>query len=311
MKVKNGGAPSSENNELNPENKDLIAGFAKYMLRERGLSKNTVTAYTSDLNAYMGYAQQHSRPIDSLETARYWLSDQLTSGISRSSMARRTACLRSFSRWYASSRKVPDFAARLHSPTPDQTLPRILSEENVRKLLDTAREQAASGEPAAIRDWAIFEMLYATAMRISELISLNVQDVGSRVISVIGKGNKERRIPVGEVALTALDRYLTQARPRLTTPKTTGALFLGKHGKRIDSRVVRDSLLRLTAAAGVRSISPHDLRHCAATHMLDHGADLRMVQEFLGHTSLATTQRYTHVSRNRLLNAYQQAHPRA
>lgn len=278
---------------------------------------------------------------------RAWLGTMYRQGTSRATLARRIASFRTFSTWALKHGFMSrDSGSRLHAPKPDNALPTILSEAQVVRLLDTARVQAytprlgvldaksarkdsesgqdrsAAGEanpdisnPVGLRDWALLELLYATGVRVSELTGLRLRDInrGEATIRVYGKGDKERIVPYGIPAGLALEEYLEQGRPALIAPdKTAGDwVFLGVKGGRLDTRLVRGMLHRMTAVAGVPDVGPHGLRHTAATHLLNGGADLRSVQEILGHASLGTTQRYTHLSTEGLRRVYLQSHPHA
>jgi integrase/recombinase XerC len=208
-----------------------------------------------------------------------------------------------------------DVGATLATPKPHRTLPGVLTQGDAVTALDSMATRAAEFDtPASIRDVAIVELLYATGARVSEVCGLDLEDLdfNRNTIRVLGKGNKERMIPMGTPAVKALNTYIKDARPLLANDKSARALFLGARGKRIDQRAVRTIVYEaLSALEGVERMGPHALRHSAATHLLEGGADLRTVQEILGHASLATTQIYTHVSTDRLRQAFKQAHPRA
>jgi integrase/recombinase XerC len=202
----------------------------------------------------------------------------------------------------------------LGSPRAGRALPGVLDEVQIRLLLDSAAERVVLGEPLGSRDLAVLELLYATGIRVGELVGLDLEDVdeGRRVVRVFGKGRKERTVPFGLPAEHALRRWVTNGRPLLVTGASGSALFLGARGSRLDQRSVRRVVHeRLADVPGAPDLGPHGLRHTAATHLLEGGADLRAVQELLGHASLATTQLYTHVTTDRLRAAYRQAHPRA
>lgn len=250
-----------------------------------------------------------------LADLRAWLSTRAQAGHSRASLARHSAAIRTFSTWlYKNSYTNVDAGLRLGSARPDNKLPQVLSEAQVSALLtyfhQAAQPKSRKIDSVAVRNWALIELIYAGALRVSEAVGLNLSDVQpDNTLRVIGKGNKERVVPFGIPARAALDAWLDVRDDMVTTEYD--ALFLGVRGGRLDSRTVRIILDRATAHAGVPAISPHDLRHSAATHMLNGGSDLRSVQEFLGHASIGTTQRYTHVSAERLRAAFGQAHPRA
>ncbi len=293
------------------------ADFEQHLAVERDLSVHTVRAYLGDLDQMLGHAvalgHADVTTID-LRTLRSWLANQQTRGRSRTTMARRATTVRVFTAWLARTGRAPaDAGAALGSPKAHRTLPPALSQDEARLLLDAAAEQAADGSALGARDVAVLELLYATGIRVGELCGLDVDDVDDerRVVRVLGKGRKERSVPYGRPAAQALDRW-TLARSELAGPRSAGALFLGARGGRLDQRAVRSLVhARLAEVPGAPDLGPHGLRHTAATHLLDGGADLRSVQELLGHASLATTQIYTHVTTDRLRQAYRQAHPRA
>lgn len=299
---------------------EAIEAYERELRLRRGLSENTVAAYVREARSLLEFIWQIAacavdEPMDlaGLELAdiRAWLAYSQSKGHSRSYLARHSASIRTFCRWLHSTGHTDvDAAARLKAPRPDNALPRVLNQDQARKLLTYASELAASGDPLALRDHAAVELLYASGLRISELCSLDVDSLGpDSTVRVVGKGDKERIVPFGIPARRAITAYLP-ARARLLV-RPGRALFLGARGGRLDPRTFRQTIHRLAAGAGVPDISPHDLRHSAATHLLDGGSDLRTVQEILGHASLGTTQRYTHVSSERLRAAFAQAHPRA
>jgi integrase/recombinase XerC len=250
-----------------------------------------------------------------LRVLRSWLAHQQVTGRSRTTLARRATAVRVFTSWLAHTGRAPtDVGASLRSPKGRQTLPPVLRQDEARELIAAAARLADDGSPLGLRDTAMLELLYATGVRVGELVALDVDDIdrGRNVVRVFGKGRKERTVPFGQPAARAIDGWLTMGRPRLVAPGAGPALFLGARGRRIDQRAVRTLVHRRIAdVPGAPDIGPHGLRHTAATHLLEGGADLRSVQELLGHASLATTQLYTHVSTERLRQAYRQAHPRA
>lgn len=245
---------------------------------------------------------------------RSWLAKQQSLGKSRSTIARRATAARVFTAWAQRTGRIEtDPGALLASPKPHKSLPGVLGQADTRTVLDAAAVAADDGSPVGLRDLAIMELLYATGIRVGELCALDLDDVdpGRRVVRVFGKGRKERSVPYGVPAGVALDGWLDGARAKLFRPGSGPALFLGARGARIDQRTVRRLVHARMAAVDAPDMSPHGMRHTAATHLLEGGADLRSVQEMLGHASLATTQIYTHVSADRLRRAYEQAHPRA
>jgi len=299
-----------------------LAAYERHLGVERDLSEHTVRAYIGDVLSLLEHAAAmgHSdlAAID-VRTMRSWLARQRSIGLSRTTTARRATAARTFTSWaHRTGRRPDDPAAALGSPRPSRTLPQGLRREDVRLLLDAAAERAVAGEgtpePLGVRDLAILELLYATGIRVGELCGLDVDDLDPerRVVRVLGKGRKERSVPYGVPAARSLERWTTSARGRLAVPGSGPALFLGARGARINQRAVRTLVHdRLADVPGAPDLGPHGLRHTAATHLLEGGADLRSVQELLGHASPATTQLYTHVSAERLRAAYLQAHPRA
>ncbi len=294
-----------------------MAEFERHLSSARDVSPHTLRAYTGDLRSLTAHltALGHDS-VDTLDlrALRSWLAQQQTLGRSRATMARRSASARAFTAWLARTGRTPtDAGAALASPKAHRPLPAALKQDEVRLLLDAAAEQAHHEDPVGCRDLAVLELLYATGIRVGELCGLDVDDLddGRRVVRVLGKGRKERSVPYGVPAATALDRWRA-VRVQLARPGSGPALFLGARGGRIDQRTVRTVVhRRIAEVPGAPDLGPHGLRHTAATHLLEGGADLRSVQELLGHASLATTQIYTHVTRDRLRSAYEQAHPRA
>ncbi|OFU56618.1 recombinase XerC [Corynebacterium sp. HMSC11D10] len=288
-----------------------VGDFADYASLVLGRSPNTVKGYVSDLATLAGYADTFD--AFTLEALRTWLADALTAGRSRATLARRTAAARAFSTWaYRQGYIDHDAAARLKAPKVNRALPNVVRGERATELVEA--DTADDAHPAEhLRDRAILELLYATGMRVGELTGLNLADIdlARGLARVTGKGNKQRVVPFGREATLALNEWLEFGRSELANGKAEDAVFVGSRGGRIDQRQVRRVVERAGQRAGVSDISPHTLRHTAATHMLEGGADLRVVQEMLGHSSLQTTQIYTHVSAQRLKNVYDQAHPRA
>jgi integrase/recombinase XerC len=309
-----------------------IDDFAVYLDAERGYSEHTIRSYRADLNGLVDFGSENGTSDTgelSLELLRDWLWAGSQAGLAKSTLARRSATARGFTAWLARTGEAPsDVAARLKAPKSDHHLPRVLTRGQIDAVLASlaAKADAAKadtgeshiGDPAAIRDLAVVELLYASALRVSELVGLDLTsvDLGRLTVRVIGKGNKERVVPFGVPAKTAIVRYLHEARPVLLEAAREGnagdALFLARSGKRLGTRTVYELVSSLLAdIPGSGPSGPHALRHTAATHLLDGGADLRAVQEMLGHASLGTTQIYTHVSAERLKASYASAHPRA
>jgi len=299
---------------------ELLDAFESHLRHERGLSDNTVRAYAGDLRHLAARLGADSDDVDNvLRTAtladlRTWLAAMDREGRSRTTLARRGAAARAFYGWAADTdRIVPNPAIRLASARPATVLPTVLSDRDVVALLDVARDRCDDGDPIHLRDWAAVELLYATGMRVGELAGVDLADLDldQRLVRVIGKGDKERVVPFGRPAAAAAVAWLERGRPALVGAETDSAVFLGRRGQRANQRQIREAVHELCRLAGLEEVAPHALRHTAATHLLTGGSDLRNVQEVLGHASLATTQRYTHVSAERLRAAYQLAHPRA
>lgn len=290
-----------------------LEAFLRHLTLERGRSAHTVRAYRTDLTGALAGLGDLAE-LD-LARLRRWLSAAHDAGTSRGSTARRVAAARTFTAWaHRRGLLAQDPGLRLVSPRPRPALPAVLRAEQVEQLMEAAASGAAQGDPVALRDHALLEILYATGVRVAELCGLDLGDVDASrsTLRVIGKGDHERTVVHGEPAARALRRWLAEGRPALARPGSPPALLLGVRGGRLDPRVARQVVHRaLTAVPGAPDVGPHGLRHAAATHMLDGGADLRHVQELLGHARLSTTQIYTHVSVERLRAAHEQAHPRA
>ncbi|MEO6996567.1 MAG: tyrosine recombinase XerC [Terracoccus sp.] len=296
---------------------ELLEAFARYLGAERGRSEHTQRAYLGDVRHLLSYAAGRAvTDLDQLSLAdlRAWLGDQADGQAARATIARRAASARTFLGWAehtARIRRSP--AIRLVAPKRGSSLPGVLKHDEANRLLDVAAVRADDDDPVHVRDRAVLELLYASGIRVGELVGLDIDDLDlrERLVRVMGKGSKERIVPFGVPASVALTAWL-DARPRLVTTGSGPALFLGRRGRRVDPRQVREVVHELLShLPDAPDLGPHGLRHSAATHLLDGGADLRMVQELLGHASLATTQIYTHVSVDRLRSSYEQAHPRA
>ncbi len=245
---------------------------------------------------------------------RDWLYAISQRGLAKSSIARKSAAVRSFTAWLLSSGEITtDPGLRLKSPKADRPLPKVVAKDSLVEIFEYLTRAAATGEPEAIRDQLVFELLYATGARVSEIVGLNLLDVdfGRNIISVMGKGSKQRMVPFGTPARESLERWLAGPRQSLASDPSEQALLINSKGRRLGVRAVYQLVARLLSATPTGAAGPHTLRHTAATHLLDGGADLRAVQELLGHASLGTTQIYTHVSVERLRAGYQNAHPRA
>ncbi|MCT1612967.1 tyrosine recombinase XerC [Corynebacterium sanguinis] len=288
---------------------EAIEDFAEHAELVLGRSPATVKAYRSDLATLLPFATTFAELT--LPTLRAWLADAVSRGLARSTLARRTSTVRAFSTWACNQGYLQsDPAARLLSPKVNRHLPTVVEAEAAGELVEA--EINDDDHPAeALRDRAMLELLYATGMRVAELSALDIGDVdlGRGAVKVTGKGDKQRIVPFGGAASDAVQRWVSAGRGELAGD--TDALFVGSRGKRIDQRQVRRIVERAAVRTGAGEISPHSLRHSAATHMIEGGADLRVVQEMLGHSSLQTTQIYTHVSAQRLKNVYDRAHPRA
>lgn len=297
----------------------MLDEFDQYLALQRGRSAHTRRAYLGDLRSLLAFVEDRSPGAGlqglTLPLLRSWLATQATAGAARSTLARRTSAAKTFTAWALRRGLLSDDpAARLQTPVARRTLPAVLRQDQALDALGAAKSGAQQNDPLALRDRLIVEMLYATGIRVSELCGLDIDDVDRprRLLRVLGKGNKQRTVPYGAPADAALTAWLTEGRPKLATDRSGPALLLGARGGRLDPRQVRTVVHQtVSAVAGAPDIGPHGLRHSAATHLLEGGADLRVVQELLGHSSLATTQLYTHVSVARLRAVHDQAHPRA
>ena len=298
---------------------EIRDSYTHYLVNEKALSTHTVRAYLGDLDSFIEHLANNgvTEIVDvSLQLIRSWLATQQVRGGARTTLSRRAVSIRLFTKWAAKRGYMAvDVGATLATPKSHHTLPGVLTQGDAVTAIDSMATRAAEFDtPTSIRDVALVELLYATGARVSEVCGLDLEDLDfhRNTIRVLGKGNKERMIPMGAPAVKALNTYINDARPQLANDKSARALFLGARGKRIDQRAVRTVVYEaLSALEGVERMGPHSLRHSAATHLLEGGADLRTVQEILGHSSLATTQIYTHVSTDRLRQAFKQAHPRA
>lgn len=297
---------------------EAVQEFVRHLRAERNRSLHTQRAYATDVRALLDFAVERgcSEVSDlSLTLLRSWLAAQTSAGLSRATIARRAAAARTFCAWATRTGRIPrDPALRLVAPRRDRTLPGVLGRQQASDLLDVAAVAADDGDPLHLRDRVALELLYSSGVRVGELVGLDVDDVDleRRVLRVVGKGNKQRVVPFGVPASNAVRQWLSEGRPQLATVASGPALLLGRRGRRADQRQVREAVHSLLEhVSGADDLGPHGLRHSAATHLLEGGADLRAVQELLGHATLATTQIYTHVSVERLKATYEQAHPRA
>ncbi|KAA2260743.1 tyrosine recombinase XerC [Solihabitans fulvus] len=301
----------------------VLDQYERHLALERGHSPHTVRAYVGDVVALLGHLAADGPPargdhaLGALDLAalRSWLADQHAAGAGRTTLARRAASARTFTAWAArAGHLAADPGPRLAAPRPHRKLPAVLHREQADAAMEAAQSGAAEGDPVALRDQAVVELLYATGVRVSELCGLDIDDVdySRRLVRVLGKGSRERAVPFGQPAERAVRRWLSEGRPALVTAGSLAALFLGARGGRLDPRmarrIVHDTVGAVPDAA---DMGPHGLRHSAATHLLEGGADLRTVQELLGHATLATTQLYTHVTVERLKAIHDRTHPRS
>ncbi|MCD2115501.1 MULTISPECIES: tyrosine recombinase XerC [Rhodococcus] len=296
-----------------------LEDFVDHLRLEGNRSEHTIRAYRADIRSLLQHLADRNpdaRITDlDLDLLRSWLAGMVAAGAARTTLARRTSSARVFTAWLVRTRRLDaDPATRLVSPRPHRSLPAVLRDDQALEIMEAAKSGARELDPVALRDRVIVELLYATGIRVGELCAVDIDEVDAerRVVRVLGKGDKERIVPYGGPAAEALDAWLRHGRPHLARPSSGAALLLGKRGGRIDQRQVRSVVHdAVSSVPGAPDLAPHGLRHSAATHLLEGGADLRVVQEVLGHSSLATTQLYTHVSVARLRAAHDQAHPRA
>lgn len=295
---------------------DQLKDFIHFLIVEKGLAKNTIISYERDLKSYVHYLNKVENVLLLNDVQRvhivHFLGFLKEQGKSSKTLARHIASLRAFHQFLLRD-KVTDHDPSVHIETPkmERSLPKVLNLQEVEILLDSPKLNDHFG----IRDKAMLEILYATGIRVSELIGLDIGDIHLTMgfVRCIGKGNKERIIPIGKTALNALQQYLEQGRPFFVNKKLReDALFLNHHGHRLTRQGFWKILKKLAKEAGIqKDLTPHTLRHSFATHLLENGADLRAVQEMLGHADISTTQIYTHVSKTRLKDVYSKFHPRA
>ncbi|GGC60885.1 tyrosine recombinase XerC [Hoyosella rhizosphaerae] len=306
-----------------------INKFAEYLQMQRGRAEHTVRAYLADLRSLLTHAANGGAtrlPDLNLNVVRSWQASQAAAGLSRSTLARRASSVKTFTAWALKEGLIDhDPAARLMSPRRHRTLPSILRQDQAAGILDALSgyiadeghedaERTPEEHAALLRNRLIVELLYSCGIRVGELCGLDVDDIDQKnmVIRVLGKGRKERVVPYGKPAQKALSAWLEHGRPLFAAAHSQNALLLGVRGGRLDQRQARSVVHEVLGANdSIPDLAPHGLRHSAATHLLEGGADLRVVQELLGHSSLATTQLYTHVSVARLRSVHEQAHPRA
>jgi integrase/recombinase XerC len=298
---------------------ETVAAFERHLRSERGRSEHTTRAYLGDVRKLVEFLAVE-REVADLSAARLgdlrsWLAAQASSGAARSTIARRSAAARSFLGWATRTGRIPvDPSLRLVAPKRASHLPEVLRASEAAALLQVAAVASDDQDPIHLRDRAAMELLYASGIRVGELTALDVDDLDLDVglLRVMGKGGKERTVPFGVPAGEAVQAWLQLGRPQVVVEGSGAALLLGRRGRRADPRQIRSALHQLLVhVPDAPDMGPHGLRHSAATHLLEGGADLRLVQELLGHASLATTQIYTHVSVDRLKASYRQAHPRA
>ncbi|WP_345502146.1 tyrosine recombinase XerC [Pedococcus ginsenosidimutans] len=297
---------------------EVLAAFERHLHSERGRSEHTTRAYLGDVRSlvsFLGETGVADLADVRLQDLRAWLAQQAQAGAARSTIARRSAAVRTFLAWASQTGRIDaDPSLRLVAPKRGSHLPEVLRQADATALLDVAAVASDDQDPIHLRDRAALELLYASGIRVGELAALDIDDVDldRNVVRVMGKGGTERTVPFGVPAREALVAWLELGRPQLAVAGSGAALLLGRRGRRADPRQIRSALHELLRhVPDAPDIGPHGLRHSAATHLLEGGADLRLVQELLGHASLATTQIYTHVSVDRLKQSYRQAHPRA
>lgn len=295
----------------------LLEEFASELSIGRGFSPNTVKAYVSDvsdLRSFMESKSQNEIEDFDLELLRDWLWRLSEKGLTKTTLARKAAAARAFTAWLHKQNKIQsDPGLKLRSPKASRTLPRVVSREAMSGIFDKLEPLAVGDNPGAIQDLLMVELLYGSGIRVSELVGLNLEDIdyGRKILRVTGKGNKQRMVPYSDPASDALGSWIREGRAQFENEVSNSALLITSRGKRVGVRQVYALVAGLLGETAVGQAGPHALRHSAATHLLDGGADLRAVQELLGHSSLATTQIYTHVSVDRLKQGYLKAHPRA
>ncbi|MEN0659986.1 site-specific tyrosine recombinase XerD [Caldifermentibacillus hisashii] len=296
--------------------KDYLKDFLHYLIVEKGLAENTIQSYRRDISAYLIFIEKKLQITDINHVTRVHIMQFLSclkdEGKSARTIARHIASIRSFHHFLILDKIVDhDPTVHIETPHPELKLPKVLNTDEVDTLLNTPDLTTTLG----LRDKAMLELMYATGMRVSELVNLNINDVHLSLgfVRCLGKGNKERIIPIGKMATEALKGYLEKARPKLINQKNkTDSLFMNHHGQRLSRQGFWKILKQMAVKAGIeKELTPHTLRHSFATHLLENGADLRSVQELLGHSDISTTQIYTHVTKTRLKDVYNQFHPRA
>lgn len=295
----------------------LIDRFIAYLNGAKGYSVQTQRAYRSDLIDFLQSVTAKTNKDSAeltLDDIRDWLYAVAEAGAAKSTVARKSASVRSFTSWLErQGLHETDLGLRLRTPKSSRTLPKVISRQALAEVFETLATGAKTLDPTKIQDQVIVELLYATGMRVSELANLGLADIdfARKLLRVTGKGNKQRMVPYGQPAAAAMEAWIKFGRPKFQTDQSDDSLLLSSKGKPLNVRVIYSVVANLLANTPMGSAGPHALRHTAATHLLDGGADLRAVQELLGHASLGTTQIYTHVSVERLKQGYQGAHPRA
>lgn len=305
--------------ELPEDLEALLSEYGRHLRLGRNRSAHTVRAYLGDARSLLAHLVHHTpdASVGELDTGvlRSWLAEHTERGAARTTVARRASSARTFTAWLTrTGRLATDPGPRLGTPKAHRVLPAVLGRHQAAQAMAAAESGAAQQDPMTLRDRLIVELLYATGIRVSELCGLDIDDIDRerRVVRVLGKGNRERSAPFGVPADDALENWLRYGRPLLAGAESGRALLLGRRGRRLDQRQARTVVHEVVAAVpGAPDMGPHGLRHTAATHLLEGGADLRVVQELLGHASMATTQLYTHVSVDRLRKVHDRAHPRA
>ena len=289
-----------------------LTGFVAH-LASRGTSGNTQKAYLSDLRDLLAFLDGKKRQLD-LESLRDWMWALSEAGATKTTLARKTSSAKAFTN-YLFEREVieSDPGLRLKAPKLDRGLPKVATEKSLDEVFTRLQFLATADNPAGLRDLCAFELLYATGMRVSELAGVDLEDVdySRALVRVTGKGNKQRMLPFGSSAMSSIEAWVRDGREQCRTDSSPSALLLTSRGKRVGVRQLYSLVAEQLSQTPTGKAGPHTLRHSAATHLLDHGADLRAVQEILGHASLSTTQIYTHVSVDRLRKSFEQAHPRA
>jgi len=294
--------------------KDMVEEFLSYLSVEKGLSDNTTIAYRNDLYKYSTFLNEKKKRLHIQEATRSDIGDYMMSlkdnGLSPNSISRNLVAIKVFHRFLLRERYLKeDVTSVLDSPKPWKHLPEALSVSDVENVIKMPNTRTAMG----VRDKAVIELMYATGLRVSELVNLGVDNINLDIgfIKCIGKGNKERIVPIGKQAQGALDRYISKARPKMMKKDPVSSLFISRLGKRISRQSLWKMIKKYARLAGIKQdIMPHTLRHSFATHLLERGADLRVVQEMLGHADISTTQIYTHINKERLKSIHHQFHPR-